>query len=217
MIAPTGRGLRMNAPISKPTPYLCPSLAGTLMTPEEFDAVTRYDERFRYELVHGVLVVVPIAGAGETSPNEHLGSWLLVYQAGHPQGSSLDDTLPQQYIATRTGRRLADRIIWVGLGRLPEAQDVPAIAVEFVSKRRRDRVRDYEDKRREYLEVGVREYWIIDRFRRVMTVVRPQTDNPLGVEQVVPESATYSTPLLSGFELPLARLLAVADRWTRRR
>jgi Uma2 family endonuclease len=207
----------MNAPITRPTPYLSPSLAGTLMTPQEFDAVTRYDDRYRYELVHGVLVVVPIAGAGETGPNEHLGSWLLVYQAGHPQGSSLDDTLPQQYVATRTGRRLADRVIWVGLGRMPEAQEVPAVAVEFVSKRRRDRVRDSEGKRQEYLEVGVREYWIIDRFRRVMTVVRPLAGQLLGAEEVVAESDTYATPLLPGFELPLARLLVIADRWDRRR
>jgi Uma2 family endonuclease len=218
MMGPPEGGLTMNAPITRPTPYLCPSLAGTLMAPDEFDAIDRYDERFRYELVHGVLVVVPIAGCGETDPNEQLGYWLRAYQEHHPQGAALDLTMPQQYVATRTGRRLADRLIWIGLGRLPELpQDVPTIAVEFVSRRRRERVRDYEDKRREYLEVGVREYWIIDRFQQRMTVVRPQDGQSLGVEQVVTEAETYTTPLLPGFELPLARLLTVADRWPGRR
>jgi hypothetical protein len=32
-------------------------------------------------------------------------------------------------------------------------------------------------------------------------------------EQVVAEGATYRTDLLPGFDLPLARLLAVADEW----
>jgi hypothetical protein len=30
---------------------------------------------------------------------------------------------------------------------------------------------------------------------------------------IVPEDGTYRTPLLPGFELELAPLLAVADRW----
>jgi hypothetical protein len=33
---------------------------------------------------------------------------------------------------------------------------------------------------------------------------------------VIPEKQVYGTPLLPGFELPLARLLAVADRWETR-
>jgi hypothetical protein len=33
--------------------------AGMLLTPEEFDAITEYDENDRYELIHGVLVVKP--------------------------------------------------------------------------------------------------------------------------------------------------------------
>src|SRR5438067_268632 len=112
--------------------YLCPELAGTLMTPEEFDAVEDYDEEYRYELVHGVLIVVPIPLAGETGPNDGLGYWLHSYHEQHSRGGALDATLPQQYVRTRTGRRLADRAIWAGLGRLPDLRaDVPTIAGEF--------------------------------------------------------------------------------------
>ncbi len=35
--------------------------AGILMSPDEFDAAADYDESFRYELIHGVLVVTPMA------------------------------------------------------------------------------------------------------------------------------------------------------------
>jgi Uma2 family endonuclease len=195
-----------------PKLILGPELAGTLMTPEEFDEVEEYDEEYRYELVHGVLVVAPIPLVQETSPNEFLGHLLLTYAEQRPQWAALDGTLPQQYVRTRTSRRLADRVIWAGLGRMPHVrQDVPTIAVEFVSAGRRNRERDYTDKRREYLEVGVAEYWIIDRFARRLTVVR---NDPAGAQEtVVPEDGVYRSPLLPGFELALAPLLAVADRW----
>src|SRR5438045_2938022 len=96
---------------------LGPESAGLLMSPEEFDAIEEYDENYTYELVNGVLVVNPIPLAEETGPNELLGHALLIYKETHPQGAALDTTLPQQYVRTRVSRRLADRLIWAGLGR----------------------------------------------------------------------------------------------------
>ncbi|HEV3262947.1 MAG TPA: Uma2 family endonuclease [Gemmataceae bacterium] len=202
----------MSSASAEPAVFLCPELAGTLMSPEEFDAVEEYDENYRYELIHGVLVVTPIALAEETDPNEELGRMLRNYQEQHLQGHTLDKTLPQQYVRTSRSRRLADRLIWAGLGRVPDRRrDLPAVVVEFVSASRRDRQRDYVDKRQEYTEIRIPEYWIIDRFRRIMTVIH---NRPGGVEeQVIRENETYSTPLLPGFELPLARLFGVADSW----
>jgi Uma2 family endonuclease len=115
----------------------------------------------------------------------------------------------EQYVRTLDSRRRADRLIWAGLGRLPKVKgDVPTIVVEFVSAGKRNRQRDYVEKREEYLTLGVREYWIVDRFRRTLTVCRSGQE-----DQVVPESETYRTPLLPGFELVLAPLLAAADLW----
>ena len=191
---------------------LCAESAGMLMTPEEFDAVTEFDDRFRYELIRGVLVVSPLPAEAEAAPNDELGAMLRHYQHTHPQGAAVDETLPERYIRTSSGRRRADRVVWVGLGRRPDPMiDVPAIAVEFVSPARRDRRRDYEEKRREYQEAGVVEHWIIDRFLRIMTVYRSSSEGL--IEVVISEQGTYQTPLLPGFELHLARLLAVADRW----
>jgi Uma2 family endonuclease len=202
----------MNPAPADPKFVLGPELAGTLMTPEEFDAVEEYDENFRYELVNGVLVVSPIPSAEETDPNEVLGQWLRNYRDQHRKGAVLDATLPQQYVRTSTGRRLADRLIWTGLGRRPDRRrDVPSVAVEFVSAGGRNRRRDYIDKREEYMGAGVQEYWIIDRFQRTLTVVRHAPTGPQ--EVVVREGKTYRTPLLPGFKLPIGDLLVVADRW----
>jgi Uma2 family endonuclease len=201
----------MSIPPPTAAPYLCPELAGTLMTPDEFDAVEEFDEEYRYELVHGVLVVNHIPLIAETDPNEELGHLLRQYRDQHPQGTALNLTVPQQYVHTRTGRRLADRLIWAGLGRVPNRRrDRPTIVVEFVSARRRDRQRDYIDKRQEYRDVGIPEYWIIDRFQRTLTVIRNRPDGEdeltFGAQDI------YATPLLPGFELSLAALFAAADR-----
>ena len=132
-------------------PRLGPSSNGMLMTPEEFDAADDFDENYSYELIHGVLIVSPPPGESERDPNEELAFLFRSFQLNHPSGSLLDKTLSEQYIHLPDSRRRADRVVWIGLGRVPDiGKDVPAIAIEFVSKRRRDRVRDYEEKRREY-------------------------------------------------------------------
>ena len=187
---------------------------GMLMTSEEFDAVTDYDDRYVYELIHGVLIVSPTPGEAERDPNGELEFLLRLYQLTHAQGTILDKTLAEQYLPLPDGRRRADRVIWIGLGRVPDSRvDIPAIVAEFVSKRKRDRVRDYEEKRREYQALGVLEYWVIDRFDRTMTVFKNiPGESP---EVIVKADETYRTSLLPGFELPLARLLKVADDWTK--
>jgi len=189
---------------------------GMLMTPEEFDAITDYDDSYDYELIHGVLVVNPIPPEAESDPNEELGHLLRLYCETHAQGSALDKTLAERYLSLGDSRRKADRVIWAGLGRVPDPKvDIPAIVAEFVSERKRDRVRDYEEKRREYLALGIREYWIIDRFRRIMTVFSGPPADP--AEHVVEAVGVYRTPLLPGFELRLARLFDLADDWKKPR
>jgi len=61
-------------------------------------------------------------------------------------------------------------------------------------------------KRRQYESIGVREYWVFNRFQQTLTVFRA------GERQVLTRPDTYRTPLL-GFELPLERLFYFANRW----
>jgi Uma2 family endonuclease len=190
---------------------LGPELAGALLTPKEFDAAEIADELYVYELINGVLVVSPPPSEEERGPNELLAYLLRCYQDRHPKGRALDYTLPEHLVKVKGNRRRADRVIWAGLGRLPKIRrDQPAIVIEHVSKGRRNLKRDYEAKRAEYLQAGIAEYWIIDRFRRVMTVHRGPADQPR--KRIVKEGETYATSLLPGFKLPLARLFEEADR-----
>ncbi len=189
---------------------LGPGLAGIALTPEEFDAVEEFDRDYRYELIRGVLVVSPIPLAAETGPNDLLGYWLQYFQNQHPQGSLLDLTLPEQFVYLPTGnRRRPDRLVWAGFGReIDLVRDVPTIVIEFVSGSRRDWRRDYVEKRAEYREVGIPEYWIVDRFRRILSIYRAD-----GTEQIVGEAETYRPAILPGFELAIGPLLARADRF----
>ena len=136
------------------------------------------------------------------------------YQDSHPKGRALDKTLAERHVFSGRNRRRGDRVIWAGLGRLPKPRrDPPTIVVEFVSAGRRNRHRDYVEKRREYKALGVQEYWVIDRFRRIMTVYGAKVST---AGKTISEKGVYSTPLLPGFKLPLARLFVLADEWKKR-
>lgn len=192
---------------------LGPRSAGLLLTPEEFDRA-RGRKGWRYELINGVLVVSPIPSRRERGPNDELGHWLRLYQESHPQGSSLDATVPEEELETGPNRRRVDRAIWAGLGRDPEEGEPPTIAAEFVSAGKVNQERDYVAKRAEYRAIGVREYWVIDRFQRTLTVY--SFDGEKDEERVIPEDRTYETPVLPGFVLDLKKLLTAADRWTKK-
>jgi len=194
-------------------PVLGPAASGILMTPEEFDRLTLDDveEGWRYELINGVFVVSPIPSVQEADPNDELGYLLRRYHEDHPQGATLNATLAERYVYIGQNRRRPDRVIWAGLGRMPRRRETPTIVAEFVSAGRRSWLRDYEHKRDEYMSVDVKEYWIIDRFERTLTVfTRPARKIKKRIFKV---NQIYTTDLLPGFELPLARLLDRADRW----
>jgi Uma2 family endonuclease len=210
----------MNAPTMPPQlrGYRPPLLLdqhsnGLLMSREEFQAITEddCDPHFRYELINGVVVVSPPPSDGEIDPNDELGHLLRSYQQT-PQGKCLDKTLFEREVITSVGIRRIDRALWIGFGRpISSKVDLPTIVVEFVSPGKKAWLRDYVQKRDEYLEVGAKEYWVIDRFRRTMTVYFAPPAEPK--ERVVAESETYATPLLPGFELPLKKLLELADQY----
>ncbi len=188
-----------------------PRQNGTLMTPEEFDHAD-FEEGWRYELVNGVLIVSPRPLEEERDPNEEFGHWLRLYQETHPQGRALDKTLHEHIVRTRRGRRAADRAIWAGLGRKPRRGETPTIIAEFVSEGKKAWKRDYEEKRDEYAEIGVVEYWVIDRFERTLTVYF-LTRAGKARKRTIREGQVYATKLLPGFELRLSELLALADEW----
>ena len=194
-----------------------PRDAGIPLSLDEFEAA-EFKEGYRYELIHGVLVVTPSPLEEERDANEELGYWLRNYRESHPRGGALDLTLSEHNLRTVGQNRRPDRVIWTGLGRRPRtrgrpvsARDVPSIIVEFPSSRPADQRRDYGEKEKEYRAIGVREHWIIDRFRRSMTVCSRKAGK--WRKRILGEAETYATPELPGFRLPLRKLLAIMDAY----
>jgi len=178
------------------------------MSATEFDTLSGLPAGYRYELINGVLIVSPFPGIGERDANDHLGYLLRNYQLHSPVGKALSLTAPEQDLKLGSTRRRCDRAIWCGGTNTPDpAHDLPQIVIEIVSQRQRDRQRDYEIKRDEYLRAGIREYWVIDRFERQMTV------SIGGKTQLYSSNDRYQTDLLPGFELNLADLFQLTDRW----
>jgi Uma2 family endonuclease len=193
-------------PKVSPTRPLGPWANGMELSAAEYDAVTCWDDDFRYELRKGILVVSPAAGEGERNPNGELEYLLREYRYRHPHGACLSLTLSEQEVAVGADRRRMDRAIWIGFDRPVKPKvDLPTIAVEFVSSTSRDRRRDFITKRREYAAIGIAEYWIIDRYQRCLTVFRGDD------VRIVREGELFRPEKLPGFELDVARLLAQAD------
>jgi hypothetical protein len=173
---------------------LSPELAGSLLTPEEFDAADIADQCYAYELIHGVLVVTPPPSEGERGQNDLLGQLLRNYQDQHPQGAALDYTLTEYTIQTRDNRRRADRVIWTGIiDRFRRSMTVYRQPRNTAFLRQRERGR-------ESFSGNDEPYG-----NRVVRKRLPTPSPPIGQNEV------YTTPLLPGFELPLSRLLAEAD------
>jgi Uma2 family endonuclease len=90
---------------------------------------------------------------------------------------------------------------------LKNIQGAPDLVIEILSKGTRQL--DERIKLEAYERCGVREYWMFDRFRRG---VQPweRTDAGLRPQPFLSAAAgdVLTTPLLPGFELPLAELFA---------
>jgi Uma2 family endonuclease len=170
---------------------------------EEF-ANAVYDEPWTYERVDGRLVVMSPEGTGHVDHTEPWLKGLFVYSFMYP--ATAMRIVPQAWIhIDEDNTRFADIGVYlVRILNLPN--QAPNLVFEIVSPGKADRRRDYVEKRAHYEKIGVREYVIIDRFDREVTVLT-LGDGGYG-EQVLTLADVYRTPLLPGFEVRLAEVMA---------
>jgi Uma2 family endonuclease len=172
---------------------------------EEF-AAAEFDEPWTYERVDGRLVVMAPDGTGHVLQSEPWRDRLGAYRLAHPE--IVQVVVSQAWIhVDEDNTRIAD--IGVYLGGPPAAlnipDQVPDLVFEIVSPGKTSRRRDYVEKRAQYEKLGVREYVIIDRFDKKVTVL---TLGEAGyVERVLTPEDVYRSPLLPGFEVILAEVL----------
>jgi Uma2 family endonuclease len=163
----------------------------------------------RYELIEGELHVTtqPSLEHQIVSDAVLMALYLWDEQNG---GQGLAVSAPGIILAD--DEAFAPDVVWYGPERLAAYRNPdgrfhgpPDLAVEVLSRGKKNEKRDRELKPARYAFWGVREYWLVDRFARVVQVYRPS--GPVyRLEATLSLDATLSSPLLPGFSLPVNRL-----------
>ena len=187
---------------------LGPDDAGRRVSSEEFRTAD-FDEGFTYERVRGRLVIMPPAGPDHRRVSRPFRRTLGHYWGEHPD--RVDDVESEGWVSTSPDDdRIPDICVYLaGPSSKDEVPDrVPELIFEFVSRNRADQERDYIHKRSEYHAIGVREYVVVDRFKRQALVLTWQPDDY--AERVLGDSEEYATPLLPGLTVPMSEVFAEA-------
>jgi LAO/AO transport system ATPase len=166
---------------------------------------------YLYELGRGVIVVSDIPNPKHMAVVLGTRDQLIMYQFTQPTmvHSIAGGAECKILLADLQSERHPD----IALYKTPPPDDddpwsiwIPELVIEVVSLR--SELRDYEEKREEYLAFGVKEYWIIDAQRREMLALRRYRGR--WRETIVPASGEYKTPLLPSFSLGLSQVLPLA-------
>ena len=177
-----------------------------LLTAEEFEALP--DDGKRYELIDGELreMAPTVNWHGEVESN------LVIRLGGHVQAQGLGRVSCGEilYIVRRNPDRVrAADIAFIRQERVPslEARQhimevIPDLAVEILSKS--DTIEEISDKIDDWLHAGVQMLWVVDPFRRTVTIYQPGRDPSLLGEHGTLEG----DPVVPGFRCPVAEIFA---------
>src|SRR3954451_17870227 len=179
--------------------HIGPDDHGRRMSLDRFDRATGREGHL-YELNKGVIEVVDVPHPRHFAQVQELRDQLVAFRLRHKgvvhsiAGSNESMIL----LAGDQSERHPDLSVYFPPP--PAGKDVwslwvPGIVIEVVSET--SAKRDYEDKPQEYLEFGVREYWIVDSPKQQMTAMVRRAGR--WEAQVVKPPQKYSTYLLPGF------------------
>jgi len=195
-----------------------PAHDGTRMSLDEF-ADADVEPGYIYELEKGVIVVVDVPGVPYMLVRHAIRDALVDYKRKNPEriyaiadGSDAVMRMPEM-----ESERHPDISVYLTPPPVADAQPwefwIPEIVVEVVTSQ--SRTRDYKIKPREYLDAGVRLYWIIDPDRRMAVVLTRRADQ--WREETFDATGRLTTALLPGFELRLDAVFGVAGSLKTRR
>ncbi len=175
-----------------------PSDHGRRMTLDEFIEAD-FEEGWLYELARGVVVVTEVPEVFHGRIVSRLANLLERYE--QDGGRAMDYRAGRAACALRlpgmqSSRHPDQAVYFFPPPEIdqPWARWIPDIVIEVVSAG--SEVRDYTEKREEYLRAGVREYWILDPTPRILLAQKRFGD--VWQDVLVPADAVYQTHLLPG-------------------
>ena len=164
-------------------------------------------EGHRYELVGGVVMMSPIPDPAHDLVVDVLHALFVLYRARRP---GVVANVTQRFaviIPTRGTAREPDLGLYApdsspGRAGRTWRNATPMLVVEVISPGHE--TRDYDEKRRDYWDAGVGEYWIADSQRKTLTVLtRHRLD---WAEQVFAVGTTYQPAILPGLDIAVEKL-----------
>jgi Uma2 family endonuclease len=185
---------------------------GREITHKEF-AEADYLEPWRHERVNGKLLILPPRSDAYQSAWSGFLEPLIIYYFVTHRGIVERLFYSSWIVIDDLTERVADIAVY-----FPECnvrstfpRCTPTMVFEVVNpslpevERLAECQRAYEEKRREYTKIGVREYIIVDRFAHRVLVLT--LENGEYAERELGANESYTTPLLPGLEIPLAKIL----------
>ncbi len=168
------------------------------------------DTDYLYELEDGELIQM----SSESDVNQRITSFLLIYLSrlgfhSYRLRIGAELAVPSRSVNVRIpdlivlSERLADRMRGAKRSLITLDMPAPDLVVEVVSPNQAKR--DYEDKRSEYCNRGIPEYWIVDPVLQKVTVL--QLKDSVYVDRVFVEDQPIVSLLLGKLGLTAAQLL----------
>ncbi len=190
-----------------------PADNGRRMSLDEFEHI-KVQPGYRYELGRGLIIVSDIPKPRLAFVEAEIRDRLTAYKIAYPDVITLIATGSNCIIllADLQSERHPDVAVYTTL---PTRDDdevwsiwIPAITIEVVSPG--SELRDYIEKREEYLAFGVLEYWIIDPQQQQMRALVRHRGR--WRETILAATEKYTTDLLPGFTLDLAQIFAAGEQ-----
>jgi Uma2 family endonuclease len=185
---------------------------GRHMSLEEFGPA-EVQEGHLYELARGTIVVSDVRRIRHYRQIDAIREQLGDFRRIHPSiinavmGGS-DCKIPVVGMESERHPDLALYLTPPPEDEYPWAIWIPEVVIEVVSPG--SELRDYEEKREEYLDFGVKEYWIVDAEKREVLVL--QRSRGRWKKTVLRPGDIYETKLLPGFKFDCELVFEAADK-----
>jgi Uma2 family endonuclease len=188
-----------------------PADHGRKMSLADFDHA-EVQEGYLYELGRGIIVVSDVPKKQHLYQVSEIRKQFAAYELGHP--GRIQVVASGSECKLLIGRYESERHPDLAIYKTspPEEGDdfwsiwVPELVIEVISAG--SKLRDYQEKREEYLAFGVREYWIFDADKEEMLVL--QSVGGRWRERVVRPPDIYKTRLFPGLQFSCERVFQAA-------
>jgi Uma2 family endonuclease len=180
-----------------------------------FEEYLRFDDGTdtRYELVRGVLVPMPTATAAHELLISFLAAMMMRFIAAHNlpyvvrvnAGVQTEEDTSRLPDIAMYDRHDWERLLKQGGPAVLRLGEPMRLVVEVTSENWKD---DYYDKRAEYEQRRIPEYWIVDGRRKQVVALYLAEDATTYQEQVLRPGDVLASRVLAGLTLPVETILA---------